>query len=484
MPQQTKFGLSRREWLRNGALAAAPLINPRAEGQPSPAEQPQPNIVIIISDQFRWDAVSAYGLNPMGLTPNLDRLARRGTIFHSAIASQPVCAPTRASIFTGQYPERHGVWKNGIALPENTVTIATVLREAGYSANYIGKWHLGQPGPDRSRQSVGPVSVPHRGGFLNLWEASNELEWTSHAYEGELYDGDNRPMPFNDLYRADFITQRVRHFLTGAHSPFLLVASYLEVHHQNDTDSFDPPREYVGRYKNPFIPQDLRPLRGSWQQQLPDYFALVAKMDAEVGAVLKILEDQNLSSNTIVVFVSDHGCHFKTRNTEYKRSPHESSIHVPLIIQGMNFDRALDVKQLVSHVDLAPTLLSAVGVSVPPVMQGHNFLPLLDRKAEGWREEVYVTMSEFMTGRVLRTPEWTYAVAAPKHEHWKPQPAANEYFEYVLYDLAADPFQHVNLAGTAETRTVAAKLQDRLLQRIAEASGARPSIQGCLYPYS
>ncbi len=466
----------RRDML-HGTLAAGLSTITKAPSQG------QPNIVIIISDQFRGDAIGALGRNPMGLTPNLDAMAKRGTLFRTAICNQPVCAPTRASIFTGQYPERHGVWKNGVALRPDATTIATALREVGYSANYIGKWHLGESKDDDATLSAGPVDAAHRGGFLNLWEAANLLEFTSHPYEGDLFDGDNQPIHFSGIYRAEFLTERARRFLERAKQPFLLVISYLEVHHQNDIDAFVPPKEYQGKYRNPFVPGDLQPLPGSWQEQLGDYFGCVRKVDDEVGKVLGLLKENGFEDNTIVAFLSDHGCHFKTRNTEYKRSPHESSIHVPLIIQGPQFNRGRQVSELVSHVDIVPTLLEAVGVPVPAVMQGRSFLPLVEQRAPTWRDEVYVTLSEFMTARVLRTPEWTYAVAEPKSEGWTPKPAAEEYFEYMLHNLAADPFQHVNLAGHAQTKAVAEELRERLAARIQEASGIRPRIRPCQYPY-
>jgi arylsulfatase A-like enzyme len=161
-----------------GAFAAA-------QAPPSAAK---PNIILIISDQFRWHCVGAAGLNPMNLTPNLDAMARHETFFRNAFCNQPVCAPARASIFTGQYPGHHGVWRNGIRLPENLTTLATTLRSAGYTANYIGKWHLAD-------QSIaGPVPAPQRGGFLDLWKASNALEHTSHPYQGDMYDGDGHPI--------------------------------------------------------------------------------------------------------------------------------------------------------------------------------------------------------------------------------------------------------------------------------------------------
>lgn len=465
---------TRRKLLRAIPAAAGSLAAMRASDQ---ERREKPNIVLIISDQFRGDCLGSLGQNPMGLTPNLDAMARRGVVFRSAIANQPVCAPARASIFTGQYPSTHGVWKNGIALPPDAGTVAKELRGAGYSANYIGKWHLAPGGV------TGPVAPEYRGGFLNLWEASNTLEFTSHPYEGDLFDGDGKPLHFSGEYRTDFMTARAREFLKRAKSPFFLVLSYLEVHHQNDIDAFVPPKEYAGRYKNPFVPLDLRSLPGSWPSQLGDYFACVAKMDETVGTILASLKENGMDHNTIVAFLSDHGCHFKTRNTEYKRSPHESSIHIPLILQGPGFDRSLEISELVSQVDIAPTFLDAVGLRVPATMQGRSFLPLLDRHSAGWRNEVYFEMSEFITGRGLRTPQWTYAVAAPKRPGWKAVPASDEYVEYMMYDLAADPYQHVNLAGRAEVQQVSEVLRRRLLDRIVEAGDKRPGIEPPFFPY-
>jgi arylsulfatase A-like enzyme len=228
---------SRRQLLAGLPAAAA------ASGQ-SAANGSKPNIIMILSDQFRWDCIGAMGVNPMNLTPNLDKMARHGVLFRSAFSNQPVCAPARGSVLTGQYPSRHGVWRNSIKLDENAATIAKEVRRAGYSANYMGKWHLAEQVTPREKD--GPVKPEQRGGFLDLWEASNILEFTSHAYEGELYDRDGKPLRFSNQYRTDFMTDRAQRFLRSgdAQKPFLLFLSYLEVHHQNDSDTFDPPKEY------------------------------------------------------------------------------------------------------------------------------------------------------------------------------------------------------------------------------------------------
>ena len=471
---------------RRALLGALPAAAAAAQTQSS-APPSRPNIILINSDQFRWDCVGAMGLNPMNLTPNLDRMAQRGVMFRNAFAAQPVCAPARACIITGQYPAQHGVWRNGLGLREGAVTLATELNRAGYTSNYIGKWHLARPaGPGNSPEVRGPVPPGQRGGFNGLWEAANALEWTSHAYEGDLYDNDGKPIHFENEYRAEFMTGRVDRFLhsPAARSPFLLGVSYLEVHHQNDKDTFDPPKGYVGRYKNPYIPPDLRDLPGTWPSQLADYYACVTAMDDCVGRIRRTLAETGLDRNTILVFTSDHACHFRTRNAEYKRSPHESSIHVPLIVEGPGFNRGMVIDEIVSQVDYAPSLLAACGLAAPSSMQGRSFLPLVDRKTEGWRNEAFFEMSEFVTGRGLRTPQHTYAVMAPKQPGWHSVPAAEKYVEYILYDNYGDPAQRVNLAGRVPYQKVAQELRARMIERIRESSGATATIEPSWFPYS
>ena len=291
---------SRREMLRWApAGAGAALLPADAAAQGGASRSGKPNIVLIISDQFRADNLGCMGSNPMNLTPSLDALAGGGVLFRSAICNQPVCAPARACIFTGQYPEKHGVWKNGPGLQTNAVTLATALRQEGYSANYIGKWHLAPNQGDQAKSTWGPVAPVHRGGFLDHWEGSNLMEFTSHGFEGELYDNDGKPIRFDGTYRTDFMTDRAVRFLQKPGSkPFLLVLSYLETHHQNDIYRFVPPRKYEDKFRDFFVPQDLRPLPGSWPHQLADYYGCVAGIDDAVGTVLGALKQQGLEDRT------------------------------------------------------------------------------------------------------------------------------------------------------------------------------------------
>ena len=478
--------VTRREFLRrSAAVAALPALPAEAashDASRNPADATKrPNIVLIIADQFRWDCIGAAGLSPMNLTTNLDAMARRGVLFQSAITNQPVCAPSRACLFTGQYQNKHGVWRNGLALPTDAVTLAKTLRRAGYTTNYIGKWHLA-PNDWRGQSTAGPVAPEYRGGFLDLWEAANALEHTSHAYEGDLYDGDGKPIHFSDVYRVDFMTDRAVRFLRNTGSkPFFLVVSYLEPHFQNDQNVFAAPKGYAERYANPYVPEDLRPLPGDWFASLPGYYGCIASVDEAVGKILRTLAETGAEQNTIVVFTSDHGCHFRTRNVEYKRSPHESSVHIPLLVQGPGFSRQLSVPELVSQIDLAPTLLDAAGVPAPGTMQGRSYLPLLDRRTKDWRNEVFVQISESMTGRALRTDRWKYAVAASRPSPPARTPSSDRYVEYQMYDLSADPHELANLAGRREYRQVATQLRERLLARLVEAGETKPEIDEAPY---
>ena len=469
--------VTRREFLRSSSVAAAAPLLTGAE--PAAAK---PNIILIISDQFRWDCLGANGRMPLNLTPNLDAMARVGTNFANAITNQPVCAPSRGCLFTGQYATRHGVWHNGPPLPTDAVTIAKVLRSNGYSANYAGKWHLGPEYPGDKKRTAGAVDKPYRGGFDDFWEGCNELEWTSHPYEGSIWDAEGREIQFHDRYRVDFITDRVVRFLNQApREPFFLVISYLEPHFQNDCNCFVAPKGYADRYRNSFIPRDLSFFPGDWQQQLPDYYGCINSVDENVGRLRQELDKLRLTEHTIVALISDHGCHFRTRNPEYKRSGHESSVHVPLVVSGPGFDQPKAVNELVSHIDIAPTLLDAVGIAAPASMQGRSAMPLVKGAAEkGHGEEVYIQISESMSGRALRTPQWTYVVAA---SDGKSRESAPQYTEYQLYDLYADPHQLVNLAGRRETREVSAHLRERLRARMTEA-GEQPAeiLPATLYP--
>ena len=482
--------LDRRKFLLGTAAAAAQAgvaasLAEAASGAHEDAQltKQKPNIVIYHSDQFRWDFVGANGLNSSTHTPNLDALAEQGTNFNHAVTNQPVCAPSRSVLITGCYATETGVWHNGLGLREDLPTIATELRKAGYTANYIGKWHMA---PRTEAQGGGPGAVKpeHRGGFDDFWEASNELEHTTHPYEGTIWDRDGNPITFKDEYRVDFITDRAEKFLRQKQEkPFLLMISQLEPHQQNDLHRMVGPKGSAERFINAFVPADLRAFPGDWHEQLPDYYGCCEAIDASVGRVRKILDEEGMTANTIFVFMSDHGCHFMTRNQEYKRSTHNSSLRVPLLIDGPGFESARQFQEVVGIVDIAPTLLEAAGVPAPATMKGHSFLPLLhDAGARAqWPNRQFIQISESMTGRAIRTKDWTYCVADPTGATNKP--ASDNYHEYQLYDQRNDPHELVNLAGRKEYREVADGFREQLKELMAQAGEAETEIVPAkLYP--
>ncbi|RKY65693.1 MAG: arylsulfatase [Candidatus Latescibacterota bacterium] len=430
----------------------------------------RPNVLVVFTDQQRWDTVGCYG-NPMDLTPNLDRMAERGVTFQHAFTCQPVCGPARASLQTGKYATKVGVWKNHIPLPEGERTLAHHFKEAGYRVGYIGKWHLAATGEK-------PVPPELRGGY-DFWEAADVLEFTSHPYDTVLYDVEGREVRVSG-YRVDALTERAINFIRDGGEPFFLFLSYLEPHQQNDWNRFVAPEGYAERYANPYVPPDLKAFPGDWFQHLPDYYGMVARIDECLGKLTTTLEELGISERTIVVFTSDHGCHFRTRNTEYKRSCHESSIRIPLVIRGPGFEGPKVVRELVSLVDVAPTLLEAAGIPVPPEVQGRSLMPLVRGEADGWRNEVFVQISEYLVGRAVRTPRWKYCVFAPEKEGGR-DPSSRRYVERHLYDLASDPYELVNLVGRREYREVAEELRERLKRLMVEAGEEEPEIVEAKY---
>lgn len=480
--------VNRRDFIYGAAALAQAGVAARINAQQkaagdSSAPKPKPNIVIYHSDQFRWDFVGANGLNSSTNTPNLDALAGVGTNFNHTVTNQPVCGPSRSVLFTGCYATQAGVWHNGLGLREDLPTLATELRKAGYTANYIGKWHL-SPGSEAAGGGRGYVRPEHRGGFLDLWEASNELEITAHPYYGTIWDRDGKEITYKDEYRVDFLTDRAESFLRQKQDkPFLLVISQLEPHQQNDLHRMVGPKGSAERFTDAFVPADLRVQPGDWHKQLPDYYGCCESIDASVGRVRKVLEEEGLAENTIFVFMSDHGCHFMTRNQEYKRSTHNSSLRVPLIIHGPGFDSARQIQEVVGIVSITPTLLEAAEVPVPSSMQGRSFMPLVYNASAraAWGNSELIQISESMTGRAIRTRDWTYCVADPTG--MKDKPTSTNYHEYQMYDQRNDPHELVNLAGRKEYREVADGLRDQLKKLIAASGEPDPEIApAMLYP--
>lgn len=426
-----------------------------------------PNVLVVLTDQQRWDTAGIHG-NPLGLTENLDQMAAEGVHLSHSFTCQPVCGPSRATLQTGRYPTSTGCYRNGIPLPSGTDTLAGMFGRAGYRTAYIGKWHLADV------DTAGPVRPEQRGGY-EYWMAANLLEFTSDAYRTTLYDADDAAHEF-DGYRADAVTGAAIDFLRQEHEkPFFCFLSLLEPHHQNERDDYPAPTGYRERYENTWVPPDLESLHGNSAEHLGGYLGMVKRVDECLGRLRDTLEELDLARETIVLFTSDHGCHFKTRNTEYKRSCHDVSIRVPTVLCGPGLDAGTPLDRSVSHVDLPPTLLDAAGLPVPDALQGRSVMPLLRGAEDDRPDEMFVQISESAVARALRTPRWKYAMTAPGLDGWD-HAGSDTYADSHLYDLEADPYELENLVDSAEHQEVIGALRERLVERMVEAGERRPSV--------
>jgi arylsulfatase A-like enzyme len=428
----------------------------------------RPNVIVFFTDQQRHDTTGVHGC-PLGLTPNFDRVAMRGTHLVNNFTCQPVCAPARACLQTGLYATQAGVWRNGMTPAPHLRTLAHHFNAAGYHTGYIGKWHLAP------REFRAAVPLEYRGGYQS-WLAANVLESESDAYDTHLWDEEGREHKLPG-YRVDALTDAaIRHIDAHQEHPFFLFLSYLEPHHQNHCDDYPAPVGYADRYTGSWMPPDLASLVGTASQHWPGYCGMVKRLDEAFGRLLDALRSLDLLKDTIVLFTSDHGNHFKTRNGEYKRSCHEASIRTPAALCGPGFDGRGALTQLVSTVDLAPTLLDAAGIAVPKEMSGHSLVPLLrDRDTAPWPDDVLVQISETQTGRAIRTSRWKYSARRPGGNDFAEEPAGSDvYADEFLYDLQADPWELTNLVGMPTYAGIVAELRERLVRRMREAGEAAP----------
>ncbi len=425
----------------------------------------QNNVIFFFTDQQRYDTTGVHG-NPDGLTPNFDRMALEGTFVKNAFTPQPVCGPARACLQTGKYATTLGNYRNAIPLSDQHKTMAHYFNEAGYDTAYIGKWHLGTT----------RLAVPREErGEYQYWLGAGALEASSRPYDTVVYDNDDREvkLPGN---RIDALTDAAIRYIDGhQEKPFFMFLSFLEPHFQNSNDSFSAPYS-MKPITNPYTPPDLNALHGTAHQHLPGYYGMVSRLDQCLGRIQDALRSLGMTENTIIIFTSDHGCHFKTRNAEYKRSCHESSIRLPMAMTGGPFSGGGTLQQLVSLTDLAPTILDACGIPVPDDMQGRSIMPLISRQPIDWRKSVLVQISEAEVGRAIRTGRWKYAVTAPDKDPIADS-GSDHYVEAFLYDLEEDPYELDNLIGMPSHRALCDRLKGMLQDQMEAIGEARPVIE-------
>ncbi len=445
------------------------------------------NIVFYFSDQQRADTCGCYG-QPLTVTPNIDRLADEGVRFENAFSPQPVCGPCRALFQTGRYPTETGCFRNNIMLPAGVKTLASYMEEAGYETAYVGKWHLASDGEldqkPRIDHTVTPIPRELRGGYSGYWRAADVLEFTSHGYDGFVFDENNHKIEFKG-YRADCINDMALEFLEAYDGtrPFFLTVSQIEPHHQNDHAHHEGPHGSRERFRDFVLPEDLRVLGGNAAEEYPDYLGACASLDENVGRLVTKLKEKGLYEDTVIIYTSDHGSHFRTRNRDahlngnddYKRSGHDASLKVPLIIAGGAYPRGKVIRDLVSTESLPKTILAMAGIEVGDAMIGENLLDVVEGKDQKRENQVFAQISESRVGRCIRTPEFLYAVYAPGVDGGEAA-ASDRYSDDYLYDMRTDPYQLCNVVADDAYADIKADLRERLLAWIERAEGCRPVI--------
>jgi len=358
------MSLTRRTWLQSmlGGFAAV-----SAAGAPAK----RPNVVVIVSDDQGYGDISCYEHPKEVRTPQMDRIAKMGVHFEQGYANAYVCAPSRAAILTGTYPQRYGFYTasdSRVGLPLNQVTLADVLKKEGYATGALGKWHLG----------IEPAFHPMKRGFDEYY---GFLGHGAHDYydlkrTGETWNSILRnyePIDETDYLTDNLGREAVSFIGRNANKPFFLYLAFNAVH-----VPMQAPQELIRKYDTGTPNRDI-------------LMAMLESEDNAIGKVLDELERRKLDRNTIVVFVSDNG---GARNNasnngalrDYKHSVYEGGIRIPFMISWPGHLRAGSVSQEpVMFLDIMPTIVAAVGAQLPSgrVYEGRNMLPLLAGKSSG-----------------------------------------------------------------------------------------------------
>jgi arylsulfatase A-like enzyme len=424
----------------------------------------RPNVVLIYIDDLGWRDVGFMG-GDYYETPHIDRLAAEGIVFTNAYANAPNCAPSRASLLTGQYTPRHGVYTAGnpergaarlrrlipasskTALDTSVVTMAEALKAAGYATAHIGKWHLGGLGYLPTEQGFDVnVGGDQRGHvpthFYPYRRDGNELrDLAGTGREGE--------------YLTDRLTDEALGFIEDQHDgPFFLYMSHYAVH-----TPLQAKDELVGKY---------REKRSADEQNNPIYAAMVESVDESVGRIVAKLEELNLSESTVIFFYSDNGGYGPATSMAPLRGSkgmlYEGGIRVPLVARWpRGIAPGREVETPVIGTDLFPTILDIAGAEAPKqALDGISLLKLLqgedvlEPRALYWHFPAYLEAYRGMTGPWRTTP-----AAAIRSGDYK----LIEFFEtgeLELYNLLDDIGEQVNLG--AELPDVVEELHQLMIE--------------------
>jgi arylsulfatase A-like enzyme len=481
--------INRRDTLRLLGVSAAGLTLPvwsrRAHGKDAPASRP--NVVVIMTDDQRQDAMSVAG-NPILKTPQMDRIAREGVRFTEAFVTNSLCGPSRASFLTGLYSHAHGVISNADSPAfrtqkglENQETFVETLRRSGYFTGLAGKWHL-RSAPAGFDQWI---IFPWQGDYTDPEMIANGMSVKMRGNSEDIV-GD-QSIAFLDKAPRDRPFCLLTHF-KAPHRSWVPAPRFAAAFDDVDIplprtldDSLKGRPEAVRKadmavadmpdYRDevpPSLPAPER-RRRNLQRMVKDYYRTLLAVDENVGRILDYLDEKGLALNTLVFYTSDNGFFLGQHGLFDKRLMYEDSIRVPMLARlPSRIPRPfVDSTHMVLNVDLAPTLLDLAGVT-PGRTHGRSFLPLLERRDVPWRDAFLYEYFEHPAGhcarknRGIRTDRW-------KLIHFWEQPE-----EWELYDLRSDPDEVVNLAARPEHRDRMRALKVRLADLRRELGDTDP----------
>jgi N-acetylglucosamine-6-sulfatase len=436
-------------------------------------QQPN-NIVFILTDDHRFDALGFLKAQTFIKTPNLDFLAKNGAYLPNAFVTTSLCSPSRASILTGLYAHKHKVVDNQNPVSKDLVFYPQYLQAKGYQTALIGKWHMGGDFDDPQRGFDYWVSFKGQGSYL---PDAHGLNVNGKHVKQKGYITDELAN-----YAIDFIQSRKKD------KPFMLYLSHKGVH----ADFIPADRDKGMSANHQFIapktmlngthqgaPMWLQNQRNSWHGvefpyhsnlDIGEYYKRYAEtlysVDASVGKVIETLKQQGLLESTLIVYMGDNGFQFGEHGIIDKRTAYEASMRVPLLAYHPALIKpGTIVKEVVANIDIAPTFLELAGLKAPSYMDGQSFLPLLQGKQVNWRSGL---MYEYYWERNYPQTPTIHALRGDRYKyiHYHGIWDTDE-----LYDLQEDPEEAVNLIRSPKHQEIAKQMNQELFSKLMQSSG-------------
>jgi N-acetylglucosamine-6-sulfatase len=457
------------------SLSAAVVPVPKeVVAQKVPGAKPR-NVVFILADDHRYDAMSFMG-HPFARTPHMDAMARNGVHLKNALVTTSLCSPSRASILTGLYTFRHRVIDNNRPIPPGTVYFPQYLQKAGYATAFIGKWHMGGDSDEKRPGFDHWISFRGQGNYL-----APSPDYTLNV------DGQRVKQKG---YITDELTDYALEWIARQkEKPFFIYLSHKAVH-----ANFTPAERHEGKLADlPFKraateakqpaatnrPRWLEDQRNSWhgvdfpyhsdldiEKYYKRYCETLGAVDDGIGRVMDLLKKMGIYDETLVIYMGDNGFMFGEHGLIDKRVAYEASIRVPMLMQCPQlFKGGTVVEQVVANIDIAPTILEAAGVATPPHMDGRSFIPLAQGKKVSWRD--YFLYVYYWEKNFPQSPTM-FALRGDRYKYityyglWD----ADE-----LFDLKNDPDESKNLLYDPEFKSIAAAMETKLYDMMAELGG-------------